>query len=472
MKYINRINLLFVALLSGLLLSCSEDVLDEINKNPNASTDVPISLLLPQVTISTIHGVAGDGGGEYACFFVEHATNVHLNPRMPFNVNDNVWNSTYLTLKDLKTIIEKGSVGGNEEGQYHAVGMAKVLYAYTLSVGTDFFGEMPHSEANKGSENRSPTFDNQETIYAFLQEILDEAIVDLDRESIGNIARFDLIYEGDAEMWKKAAYGLKARFYNRLSNNQPEASAQNVLDALGNTFTSENEGMIFDGYLTGNTNDNPWAGWQKSEQTYAVSQTFIDLIDSFNDSGYTDPRANRWFTKINGEFVGAPTGQSQTDQTHSIYSAPSTETVLYDEAAQPLITYDEMKFLEAEAKFRLGLNEEAYEAYQEAVEAACRRSGISEDEIDEYLSQGAVFPGANNLSLNHIIGQKNISFWMFQSIEAYNDYRRTGIPAMNDPQGTPLRLPYPPSEVNRNPNTPSEINDQTIYEIPVWWAKQ
>ena len=131
-----------------------------------------------------------------------------------------------------------------------------------------------------------------------------------------------------------------------------------------------------------------------------------------------------------------------------------------------------MKFLEAEAKLRLGLNEEAYVAYQEAVESACRRSGISEDEIEEYLSQGSVFPGANNLSLNHIIGQKNISFWMFQSIEAYNDFRRTGIPQMNDPQGTPLRLPYPPSEVNRNPNTPSEINDQTIYEIPVWWAKQ
>lgn len=65
MKYIN---LLFIALVSGILISCSEDILDDINKNPNASTDVPISLLLPQVTVSTVHGVAGDGGGEYACF--------------------------------------------------------------------------------------------------------------------------------------------------------------------------------------------------------------------------------------------------------------------------------------------------------------------------------------------------------------------------------------------------------------------
>ena len=78
--------------------SCSDEVLDKINENPNAPTDVPISLLLPQATISTIYGVAGDGGGEFASFFVEHATNVHLNPRLPFNVNENVCTDTYATL--------------------------------------------------------------------------------------------------------------------------------------------------------------------------------------------------------------------------------------------------------------------------------------------------------------------------------------------------------------------------------------
>ncbi|MEX0882350.1 MAG: SusD/RagB family nutrient-binding outer membrane lipoprotein, partial [Cyclobacteriaceae bacterium] len=414
MKYTYHLKIILSVLVTGLLFSCSEDILDEINTNPNASVDVPISLLLPQATISTIYGVAGDGGGEYACFFVEHNTNVHLNPRMPFNVNNNVWNSTYFTLKDLNTIIEKGSEGGNEEGQYQAVGMAKILYAYTLSVGTDFFGEMPHSEAIQGSLNRAPAFDNQETIYGFLQQLLDEAIVDLDRESIVNISRFDLIYQGNSEMWKKAAYALKARFYNRLSNIQPESSAQDALNALENAFESEEEGMVFDGYLSGNTNDNPWTGWQKQEQTYAVSQTFLDLVNSFNDPGYTDPRADRWFTRINGEFVGAPSGESQTDLTHSIYSAPSPNNVLYDESPQPLITYDEMKFIEAEANLRLGLQEEAYAAYQEAVETSCRRSGISEEKITEYLNQGTVLPGSDNLTLSHIIGQKNISFWMFQ----------------------------------------------------------
>lgn len=469
MKNIHRI-ILATGLAVLVASSCSDEVLDRINANPNAPTDVPISLLLPQATISTIYGVAGDGGGEYACFFVEHTTNVHLNPRLPFNVNSNVWTDTYATLKDLKIIIEKGSEGGTEEGQYTVVGIAKILYAYTLSVGTDFFGAMPHEEALQGSDIRTPAFDDQQTLYAVLQQYLDEAIDDLAKESIGNVSKIDLIFGGDTEMWTKTAYALKARLHNRLSNIDPTASAQMALQAAANAFSSPEEGFIFDGYLPGNTNDNPWAGWQKQEQTYAVSETFIDVVNSFNGAGFADPRAEKWFTKINGEFVGAPSGQAQTDLTHAIYSAPSRTTVLYDEAPQPMLTFDEMKFVEAEAHLRLGATADANSAYEEAVVAALRRAGIAEADITAYVNQGNVFPGADNLTLEHIIGQKYISFWMFQSIEAYNDQRRTGIPQMNDPGGTPLRLPYPPSEVNRNPNTPPDINDVTIYERPVWWA--
>lgn len=469
MKKINLKIYVLSGIMSCFLLSCSEDTMDEINKNPNAPTDVPISLLLPQATVSLISGIAGERGGEYASFFAEHTTNVHLNPRLPFDINSTLWTRIYATLNDLQIIIDKGSVGGNEEGKYIEVGIAKILYAYTLSVGTDFFDDMPHSQALQGSLNRSPEFDDQETIYAFLQSILDEAILDVDKESLGDVTRIDLIFQGDTEMWKKTAYALKARLYNRLSNINPESSATNALDALTKAFTSENEGFIFDLYLTGSTNDNPWAAWQKSEDTYAVSLTFIDLMKSINDPGFVDPRAERWFTKINGEFVGAPVGESETDLTHILYSAPS-ENVLFDEAPQPLITYDEMKFIEAEAHFRLGNLTEANAAYEEAVTAACRRSGIEEADINTYVNQGKVFPGEGGLTLDHIIEQKYISFWMFQSIEAYNDFRRTGIPKMNDPQGTPLRLAYPPTEISRNSNTPSDINDITIYEIPVWWA--
>ena len=60
---------------------------------------------------------------------------------------------------------------------------------------------------------------------------------------------------------------------------------------------------------------------------------------------------------------------------------------------------------------------------------------------------------------------------MFQAIEAFNDVRRTGIPAMQNPNGQPLRFPYPESEITRNPNTPQDINIITIFSTPVWWDR-
>src|SRR5690606_19246471 len=102
---------------------------------------------------------------------------------------------------DLKTVVEKGSPGGSEEGQNFAVGIAKILYSYTLSVGTDLFGAMPHTEALQGSLNRTPKFDRQQEIYAFIQQYLDEAISDLEKPSLSYYPNEDLIFNGNPEMW-------------------------------------------------------------------------------------------------------------------------------------------------------------------------------------------------------------------------------------------------------------------------------
>src|SRR5699024_7766423 len=189
--------LAFSILMCLVIVSCDETTMDSIDENPNSPTEVTISLLLPQVTISTIHGVAGNGSGEYASLFVEHAANVHVNERQPFDVNSGIWNRIYSTLKDASIIIEQGSDGGSQEGHYAEVRIAKLLYTYTLIVGTDLFVSMPHSDALKGSENRTPSFDDQEDIYTFMQLYLDEAIDDLNSGTVGNLANFDLIFSGD-----------------------------------------------------------------------------------------------------------------------------------------------------------------------------------------------------------------------------------------------------------------------------------
>ncbi|MPN30260.1 hypothetical protein SDC9_177723 [bioreactor metagenome] len=59
----------------------------------------------------------------------------------------------------------------------------------------------------------------------------------------------------------------------------------------------------------------------------------------------------------------------------------------------------------------------------------------------------------------------------FEAMEAYNDYRRTGIPTMRNPQNTVVgfvnRFPYALSETSSNSANVPQIN---IYKDKVWWA--
>ena len=463
-KLINKIYISSLAIVLLIASGCSDNILDEIDTNPNSPTDVPYNELLPAVTIAAVYEITGGIAANGASLYAEHTSNVRLNPILPEDIEGFVWNNGYSALNDLNVMIGKAEDDNNPS----YTGVGKVWFVYITSVLTDLYGDIPYSEALEGGAILQPRFDPQEDIYPQMLDLLDEAIADLEEPFEGNPGRYDLIFNGDKDMWIKAAYGLKARFWNRLSNEFPQQSAQEALAAIDLSF-DEGEGFVFDGYLEGTVNDNPWAGQQKGQDLFAASTTILDVMDRFTDPGVNDPRKERWFTTIEGEYVGAPSGNLTDDTNHEIFSAPSKETVLYDEAPQPLLTYDELKFIEAEANLRLGNEAEANDAYEAAVVAALERAELDATEIVNYLSQGSVYPGEGNLTLEDIMLQKWLSFFMFQSIEAYNDVRRTGFPAMENPDGQPLRLPYPQSEVNRNPNTPQDINLVSIYTIPVWW---
>ncbi len=458
-----------IFIISVLSSSCSNDTFDEIDTDPNNPTNVSVDLLLPNIEAGMLNNVFSGISARYITTYVEHSCNVHLNPMLPEDTNTSLWNNSYSILMDCKDIIEKG-----EEGEYWMhVGIAKVIYAFVLGTLTDIFGDVPYAEALQGSDNRNPNYDSQEDIYDALLAMLDNAIADFEKDEISNPGNNDLLLSGDKDLWKKVAWGLKARYLNRLSNIDSTGSATDALAALANSFTSVDEGMIFSDYTDGSSNPNPYASYEQSQNTYALSVTMLDVINSFNDEGYDDPRAELWFKKINGEFIAAPNGENITDQTHTTYSGISTENVLYKEAPLAVITYDEVKFIEAEANFRLGYKSEANVAYKKAVEAACVRAGLSEEDIAAYTAQGSVFTSDEELTQEMIIKQKFLSFFITQPIEAFNDYRRTGIPALyNTADGIVKRLPYPNTELATNSNAPTDINNVTIYTKKIWWAKE
>lgn len=458
---------MLTALLLSVSWSCTDKVLDEIDTNPNSPTDVSITLLVAQVTTNYPFAVMGTDLAWYSSVFVEHTTGVHgqlenADKRTGINstIGNNAWNNLYAgLLRDLDEIIIKGSEGGSEAGYWNAVGIARVLRVAGFSVATDLWGKVPYSQALQGNRQRKPAFDNQADIYPALIAELDVAIADLARESTANVRNNDLIAGGNAATWTKAAHGLKARLLNRLSKRDPQGSATAALAAAELSF-GPGEGLIFDRFTTNATGENPWFQESNDRSHHAISNTFFDLLTNRND-----PRANIFFGTVGttGEVRPAPNGRADSDQAGILYSRASRD---YVTATSPmsLITYDEIKFIEAEARLRLGQAQQARAAYLDAVAGALVREDVAEADREAYLAQPTVAPEA--ITLENIITEKYISLWLFQPIEAFNDYRRTGFPALTNVLGAPpRRFPYPQSEIDSNEeNVPS-----VTLEQGVWW---
>lgn len=263
-KFLNFLLALILILGSA---SCDEDTLDEIDTNPNQPEDVPLNLLMPQVTLAVPTGVTGVDLAWYSSVFVQHTAGVHAQMQEAdrragledATLLNNVWVTIYAgVIPDLNIIIRKGSEGGSEAGNWTHVGIAKVLKAYTLSVATDAWGPVPASEADMGVENRTPSFDAQREVYNQIQALLDEAIADLAKPSATNPGAQDFIYNGNVERWTRAAYSLKARYYNRLSNIDPEGSARNALAAAEQGFQSAADNFTFDKYTASAIGEHPW----------------------------------------------------------------------------------------------------------------------------------------------------------------------------------------------------------------------
>ncbi len=452
-----------------LFTACSDKIMDEIDTNPNEPEEVSIKLLMPQVTTNAAFTINSNSMSWYTSVFVEHTCGVHgqlMEADQRININsqtfNNDWGYIYLDqLMDLSQIIKKGSEGGTETGNWKAVGIAKILFAHTYSVATDCFGQIPFTQALKPNEYSRPVFDNQQAIYTSLQTMLDEAIADLGKTSVGAIGGADLIYEGNAAKWIKAAWALKARLYNHLSKRDPQGSATSALDAVSKAFQSSTDELKLDKFTEIATQQNPWFQEEADRGHHSLSKTMYDLLVANND-----PRLAHWFTKINGQYAPAKNGENQQDQSGTLYSKFTSE-LLSATTAVPIISYRELKFIEAEAWFRKGDKLKANEAYQAAVTVALTDNNISSADRNAFLAQPSVSPGKDALTLELIMKQKYIAMFMFQSIEAWTDWRRTGIPQLQNPYGNvPRRLPYPDDEITTNgANIPANITTAK----GVWW---
>ena len=423
----------------------------ELNVDPNQPATADYNLVLPVAQASVAYVQGGDFG-RYASVLTQHNIGLDRQHLGIYNYQftgtdvNNAWEGVYSgPLSDLKILMDRAEA----DGANSYLGVFQVMYAYTMLMVTDLWGDAPNSDALRGAAATQPKYDTQEAIYTAMNALLDKALGNLTgTASVLKPGSDDFIYGGNLSKWTKAAWGLKARIAIHRVKRDAAAGAV-AIDAVSKAMASNGDDMQF-AFGAAETEGNPWYQFNTQRGDIAVGPKLAELMNATND-----PRRPLFGVP---DSTGALTTESGMGD---LYSG-------INEAA-PTQTYTEMKFIEAEAKSRIGDGPGAHAAYIAAVKASLERSGVAAADVTAYLAQPSVDPGAANLTLANIMTQKYIA--MYTQPESFTDWRRSGVPALTPVSGSnvPRRFPYPLSErLYNGANMPADL---TIFDR-VWWDVQ
>lgn len=459
--------ILAFVILTGMMINLSCKKFIDVNTNPNAPVDVQESFILPAIELNISTSVAAGTGSIYINHFMQ---NIALNQPVPNegtylfnNVDLDVdWNILYVNcLNNLININKKAE----ESGHFNYSAISKVLTALCLNTATDWWGDVPYSQAFLGAGNFKPAYDKQEDLYKNIQLLLDNAITDIAKNSTVLPKGDDLFYKGDMAQWKRLAYTLKARYYMRLTKAPgytATTQADLALSALQNGMSSNGDDLKF-AYPGGAGQEN------QLYQTFLPISTLVLSEKLVNDFvARKDPRIAKMIApakatgKYNGRPIGATTLGSLEDYSLAGPAYASASSPLY------IVNYSEALFLKAEATLIKSNALAAQPFYQDGIKSHMLKLGVSNTDVAAYLTARGTLLPAN--ALQFIIEEKNIA--NFLSIENYNDWRRTGYPNLikvpNALSDIPRRLIYPQSEILSNPQPllhTAKLTDK------VWWDK-
>ncbi|GAB4418794.1 MAG: SusD/RagB family nutrient-binding outer membrane lipoprotein [Bacteroidia bacterium] len=459
-------NILILPVLSLLLLTpaCGWFV-EGYDVSPNSPTEVTNPLLLSSSELATFTVYSGQlarlsavliqqqAGTDFQ--FVDIANYVILEGDL-----DNEWENIYS-----KCLVNEDQLiaqAGDANPYYR--GIARVLKAMALGVATDLWGDVPLREAGQaiqGSDFYNPAYDSQEQVFADLQALLSSAITDLSQAPEANAelpGADDIIHGGDPARWIKTAWILKARFANRLSKRDPQ-SATLALEYLANaglTGSEDDANAIF------GDNGNEWNQWYafliQRGGYMMMGEYLVDLLESIDD-----PRLPLYAAVSQDPadpYKGTPLGS--TDQSTSTIGAYFASPA----APAPLVTYVEARFIEAEARLRNNDADGAAAAFNEAVIAHVEQvTGAAAP--TSYVAAQASETGAT-ITLEKIMTHKYVA--LFTQIEAYAEWRRTGIPQLSpNPGGQVAGIPrrLPTASVERLYNTNAVVVSDLLQQV--WW---
>ena len=465
MKFINHFYIVLLALLL-VPCSCSKDHILDVNDDPTRLSDVEMSLILPEILAQASFNEGGNNA-RIAGIVMQQFAGLdaqqiqYMNYVLGEDALNNYWRTGMYSgvLRSCKVLNDKASA---EEGASFYSGVAKVIMANEYGLLASFFGDVPFSEALQGTENLKPAYDSQESVYTGVLAMFDDAISDLSKGE-GYIDG-DLIYDGDAAKWIATANALKARFLMHLSKRD-NGTPGKVLAALGGAFTSLADQPTFQ-FGTAQTDNWSLAKFgQERPATLGITSFFADMMSS-----KSDPRQSKYMYDDDGTWL-----YYDIDNSGLVWGR--------NDAAVPLISYVEVKFLEAEALARNGAGDAEIEAALKAgITASMEQIDIAAADYQTYVdTYGSIAGLSADEKLQRIIEEAYVAYYGYNFHEAWSNFRRVGYPALTpspigsngfNPSGiVPRRVLYVESETQTNSaNVEAARSRQNggLLDVDVW----
>lgn len=466
-----------ITLVCAVLLVSCEYNFDNINDNPNQSTESNTSALFSQAIwnmgFNNFDVWYGGRQSLNACqqWAQRSYTSEDRYAYRP-NVMDGFFRNNYIYMTNLQKIIALNNDPVTKEKMKLLYGdnrmqivLAEIVKVWSFQLLTDAFGDIPYAEALNLEKSPQPKYDSQKSIYDALINALNDQLAMLKlliKEGVSGYSTGDLFYKGDLSKWYKFGNSLKLRLALRASSNTVRATglpdakyiaiANEAIDAGVFEDNSDNAQVHFS--AVGLPNEAPMYNgfYTEVRNDFTMTDNFVTLLkgDDISLINFTNPfggvKDPRWkvyagpnysgadYSSFPTTIIGIPYGLedavAKTIRPKNLLSySPGiayslASKVVRADFPSTFLDYPTVCFMISEVKG----NDVTW--FLKGVRASLAMWGVPAGDVDPYVQSiqtkwNAATTAGKKLEM--IITQKYIHLYM-QGYEAWAEYRRTGFP--------------------------------------------
>lgn len=480
----------------------------DVNENPNqpGSGTLPLSAKLPAALVATAIQETGQlnqlgafwGGywgtnNEAISQFVD--LKAYNGPAIRHQRDGiKIWETGYTNLLYYQLIKEEA----DQEDHLFYAGVARIMQGWHFLRLVDVYNGIPFDDALQGTAFITPRYEDGKTVYEKSLNLITEGIELVKSASSGSTidpGKNDLVFKGDRTLWAKFGNTIKLRALIRQSEagNAAHISAEMAkIAGEGSGFLAAGESALVNpGYTDANPNSF-WSSYYRDPSGASAANRENIRPTEFVIDAYVqrnDPRLAKLYVDIETEYKGVLFGNPTVAPEYgrdvtSAFRGPAENggqpAALFKSPVQSLVLMGsfESLFLQAEAASRgwiTGSSEKSL--YEEAIRESFKYMEVEAGEFTAYNNQATVNLDAAADKIERIVEQKWLALNSISSIEAWNEYRRLGVPAIPNsleaptPAARPQRLMYPETERMTNNENASALGSDDLLNAKVWWDK-